>query len=66
MYGLTEGGIKERTLAKVFQRGAAALRARWPATAQMLEALAETYVHEAEALDDEAQRERLDSGASVG
>lgn len=61
-YSPGEGGTKERALAETFRRSAAALRGRWPATALVLENLAERYRQEAEGWDNEARQERRAAG----
>lgn len=58
-------GVQDRALAHDFRRSAAALRARWPATAQRLDALAEIYEHQAEAAEEEARHERAAVGTSA-
>lgn len=52
-----EGGEQERRLAAAFHAASAALRGRWPRTAEMLQALARTYDQEAIAWDAEARCE---------
>lgn len=56
--GLYEGGVQEQALAEQFQGSARALRARWPATAQLLDELAESYGQDAEKEDNWAQARR--------
>lgn len=58
-------GVPDRAIAQDFRRSAAAIRAQWPATAQGLDALAESYQHQAEAGDEEARHERLTVGTSA-
>ena len=57
-------GAQDRALAEELRRSAAALRARWPATAQEVDALAELYERQAEEADEEARRERAEAGVS--
>lgn len=55
-------GAQDRALAEDFRRSAAALRARWPATGQEVDALAERYERQAEESDEETRRERAEAG----
>lgn len=57
-----EGGQQERVLAEVCEASAAALRARWPAAARVLEDLSRTYSYQAERHDLEAREVRLQDG----
>jgi hypothetical protein len=53
--GIYEGGQQERQLADTFERYAKACETQWPRTAAALRSLAQTYLHEAEVVDGEAQ-----------
>jgi hypothetical protein len=59
---LADGGRTEHDLADRHETSATALRARWPATATMLDELATQHRREALRRDEEARRERLASG----
>lgn len=58
-------GVQDRALAQDYRRSAAAIRTRWPVTAQGLDSLAELYEYQAEAAEEEARHERLAVGMSV-
>lgn len=53
--GIFEGGRQERELAANYERYAKACETQWPRTAAALRSLAQTYLHEAEVADAEAQ-----------
>lgn len=59
---VSDGGRTEHELADRYETSATALRARWPATANMLDELATNHRREAVRRDEEARRERLASG----
>lgn len=61
-YWVSEGGRDEHEQADRYQASATALRARWPATASMLDDLAKDHRHEALYRDQRARRERLAHG----
>ncbi len=55
---LFEGGVQERSLADTYRERAAALSSRWPRTASVLRALADTYARHATSEDEEAERDQ--------
>lgn len=59
---VADGGREEHERADRHEASSLALRARWPATADMLDALAKRHRREALRRDEEARRERLASG----
>lgn len=60
-----EGGRQERNLAKRYRGSAAALRADWPKTADMLDSLADAYWREARDQDLGARGTRRRSGLDI-
>ena len=53
-----DGGTQEKTLAFEYREQAQIAANRWPRTAQIFRAVAESYEHEAHSMDDEAERFR--------
>ena len=60
-----EGGRQERGLAERYRASAIALRSAWPATAMMLERLAQEYAFDAAEQDDGARAIRRREGLDI-
>jgi hypothetical protein len=64
MFGEDDGGKEEHELARTFTSSADALRATWPATAQVLDDLAASYTHDGDRWQRFSRENRLESGRS--
>ncbi|MCU6480461.1 helix-turn-helix domain-containing protein [Arthrobacter sp. A2-55] len=54
--GVFDGGDQERELEKKYRDAASKISAQWPRTARVLRGIADSYQHDAQRLDSEAER----------